>query len=155
MTFKSLKFYLSLMGLWKRGEHYDLVLNLVFLGFFINFVVSSLWFFLFTAQTIIEFSKCFYYMMSAFLVLAWYSIYLYQRNEYAQVFVDLDTMMEKSKPMIQNTLRKKNGRKSNLYWIRKNIIQKSPTLMEKFDTCLCLCPLIITTWLYSISFYMN
>lgn len=97
MAFESLKYYQSLMGLWKNGGRYNLILNIIFIGFFLNFVVSSMWYFLFTAQTIIEYSKCFYYMMSALLVLAWYSICLHQRNEYAEVFADLGRMIEQSR----------------------------------------------------------
>lgn len=100
MAFESLKYYQSVMGLWKNGR-YNLILNIIFIGFFINFVVTPMWFFLFTAQTIIEYSKCFYYMMSALLVLAWYSIFLHQRNDYAEVFADLERMIEKSKSMFE------------------------------------------------------
>lgn len=85
------------MGLWKYGVNHNLILNIVFIGMLINFFVTSLWYFAFTAQTFIEYSKCFYYMMSGLLGLIWYLIYIFQREKYAQVFIDLDILIGKSK----------------------------------------------------------
>lgn len=98
MTFKSLKFYLRSMGLWKSdAQRHNPILNTIYLIQIINFSVTSFWFFAFSAQTFIEYSKCFYYMTSALLALLWYSIYLYQREKYAQAFAELDKMIEQSK----------------------------------------------------------
>lgn len=96
-SFESLKFYLRLLGLWKSDtEKHDLILNIMFFVFFFNFFVTSFWFFAFEAQNFIEYSKSFYYMTSALLSLSWYSIYIYQKISYAQVFSDLDQMIQKS-----------------------------------------------------------
>lgn len=89
------------MGLWKCGVNHNLMLNIFFIGSFINFFMTSFWYFAFTAQTFIEYSKCFYYMMSALLALIWYFIYIFQREKYAQAFVDLDILIEKSKSTIE------------------------------------------------------
>lgn len=87
------------MGLWENNgkHHHNPMWNIIFIAFFINYFVTSLWFFVFAAQTFTEYSESFYYTMSAVLALSWYSIFLHQRQNYAQVFADIDTMIEKSK----------------------------------------------------------
>lgn len=99
MSFKSLKIYLRLMGLWKNNakHHHNPMRNTILIIFFINYFVTTLWFFAFEAQTFIEYSESLYYTMSTLLVLSWYSIYLYQVENYAEIFANLDILIEKSK----------------------------------------------------------
>lgn len=98
MSFSLLKYYMRLMGLMRSNfKKHSLALNIILISFLINFFVSTLWFFLATAKTFIEYSKCFYYMISQLLVLLWHFIYFWYGREYVRVFTDFDAIVERSK----------------------------------------------------------
>lgn len=99
VPFTSLKHYMRLIGVLddsNRSKTYRLLLNFFFLGLNIYFVLSTLWFILFNAELLNEFTTSFAYMILGLLDVAWYSNAMWQRKHYDRRFNELHKIIEKS-----------------------------------------------------------
>lgn len=101
-TFDLLRNYIRNLGIFqwssnRCGNLFTTFLNCVYFGIFMIFFMTTLWYFLFTAQTIIEYAKSFYFMSYAIVVLVWYSTFLWKTDEYAALFKNFDIKVRKSK----------------------------------------------------------
>lgn len=72
------------------------ILNCICGGLFGFYVLSNLWFFIFDAVTYEDYSRSFFFCLSSSLGALWYATYLMGKNKYADIFDDLDDIVEKS-----------------------------------------------------------
>lgn len=101
-TFNLLKSYMQGLGIFQRdpnrsGKIFNLFLNCVYFGISIIFLITTLWYFSFTAQTLTEYSKSFYFMTFSLVMLVWYPTFLWKRDQYATLFDDFDAIVKRSK----------------------------------------------------------
>lgn len=106
-TFNLLKSYMQDLGIFQRspnrsGKIFNLFLNCVYFGISIIFSITTFWYFSFTAQTLTEYSKCFYFMTFSLVMLVWYPTFLWKRDQYATLFVDFNAIVKRSKCKIES-----------------------------------------------------
>ena len=80
----------------QNGKITRLFLNCVYFVIILEFILTTLWYFAFTAVTLIEYAQCFYVTTFAFVVLVWYLSYLWHRDDFRALFLDLDKIVLKS-----------------------------------------------------------
>lgn len=97
--FELLRFYMQLLGIWQRNSRFGWILSIaasfVYLALSFITLFSSLGFFLSTAQAFSEYVESFYYILHSSLLLSWYLIYLAQRDKYATLIDELETLIQK------------------------------------------------------------
>lgn len=79
-----------------RSKLLTIIVQSYFSGICLIYFVSTLWFLLFHAEILIDYTNGFYFNACGWLVSAWYSIYLWRSDQYADLFAQLDTIIEKS-----------------------------------------------------------
>lgn len=98
-SFVSLKKYMSFLGLYPNSNR-DGVLKLIPVCIYIallgSFFISALWFFCFNASVFNEFTGSFYFMCVSSLAFTSHSNYLWQSENYANLFNGIDAIIEKS-----------------------------------------------------------
>lgn len=101
-TFKELKYHLHLIGV-LRADSSDkerksaIIKNCFVLGTLVSYFISVAWFRLFSAKSVHEISESSIFTIGAVLWIAWYSVLVWKRKEYAAMFDELDAKIEKSK----------------------------------------------------------
>lgn len=80
----------------QSGKTIRLFLNFAIFGIFLEFFLTTLWYFAFTANTLIEHAESFYVVTFAAVLLTWYSIYLWHRDDFRALFLDLDKIILRS-----------------------------------------------------------
>lgn len=108
-SFVTLKHCLRLIGIlkWKSSSStpfIGFIRRTVFFGVAMSFVLSLFWFFAFTAQTFSDYSVSFYCMLTGILVWVWYSIYIWEHQEYSDFFNALDGIIEQSMFKIKSSV---------------------------------------------------
>lgn len=99
-TFTALKNIMCSAGVLHDPNHSKVAMisaNCYFLGVFIFYFISTLWFFCFHAKKLAEYTGCFYFNCCSSLVFTWYSSFVWYRKDFADLFKTLDEMIEKSK----------------------------------------------------------
>lgn len=97
-----LKNYLRLVGILREnsngsGKIYGIASNCFLFGFSMNYTVTTLWNFLSKPETFSEYAESFFFLSSSLLHLKLYSILFWQREQYADLLIDLEIIIEKSK----------------------------------------------------------
>lgn len=73
------------------------ILSCICCVLFALYVLTTFWFFTFDAVTFQDYSRSFFFFLTASLSTVWYVIYLMGKDEYVNLFDDLDDIIEKSK----------------------------------------------------------
>lgn len=104
--FEILKRNWRLMGIFKCDTKRDQILSItlksVCLTIMISFTSSISWFLVFDAQTPRQHLECSYYILASVLLLAWYSILIWQNKNYLDLFDHLNGIIEISKVSSRN-----------------------------------------------------
>lgn len=90
------------MGIFPRdSSRRELVLciliNWIYFGMFVVNLMTMIWYLAFDAESFRDLTKCFFYMCCNMFPISWYSVYLWQRTEYIDLFNDLDALIARSK----------------------------------------------------------
>lgn len=72
-------------------------LSCAIFGVFSEFFLTTFWYFAFTASSIIEYAESFYVVAFSVVLLIWYTTYLWHRNDFRTLFLDLDKIVQRSK----------------------------------------------------------
>lgn len=99
-TFKTLKSQLRWMGILRRDSVSGIVaviLDSVMFGVCISYAVTTGSFTLFRCRTFEEYMESVFIFLSSMMVTLWYSVFLWQKQDFNRLFVDLDAIIEKSK----------------------------------------------------------
>lgn len=71
------------------------VLSLIFWAGTWYYSLPALLYFLFIAETFLEFSESFYFLVDGFLFVAVWPIFLYLKSEFIQLIEDFDNLIKK------------------------------------------------------------
>lgn len=101
MTLDTLKQYFQWLGILQFDLHpyrvpFATISNCICVGILIFYAQSTSWFFIFDAVTFQDYSKSFFFFLSASLGLSWYATYCMGKDELAAIFDDFDGLIEKS-----------------------------------------------------------
>lgn len=80
-----------------RSKLITVIVQGYFLGIYLIYFVTTLWFLLFHAEVLIDYTNGIYFNACGWLVSVWYSIYLWRSDQYVDLFDQLDAIIEKSK----------------------------------------------------------
>lgn len=100
--FKELNRLLISLGVWRanssaRGRNVCIIKNCLVLSTLLTYFVTSAWFRIFSAQTIHETTVSSNVALNALLCIVWYSALTLQRENYAAIFNELNTIIEQRK----------------------------------------------------------
>lgn len=100
-SFEQFKIYLRRVGLLHRNSSAsekleDFTSNCVVLSICAIYWLTASWFFVFTAQTLIQHTESFFFSSTAALIALWYLICLWYKERHAEMFERIDEIMEKS-----------------------------------------------------------
>lgn len=99
-TFALLKNYLRLSGVlrWSSSYYGHVIGATLKCVFFVNYLLhflQTLWFLLFEAVTFSEFSESFYYLNGSVLMISWYAIYSFRKEDFVEIFDNLNKIIAK------------------------------------------------------------
>lgn len=99
--FKELKVHLNWIGVWRsdcsaRAKELSVLKKCVVYITLISSFLSTGWFRLFSAQTVRETTESSFFALSALGLVAWYSVLLWQHQQYATILDELDVKMKQS-----------------------------------------------------------
>lgn len=75
-------------------------LNVICAAILAFYISMPFWFLIFDAVTFEDYSRSFFFFMCGSLCASWYTIYLVCHRKYAEIFDDLDDIVEKSKRIL-------------------------------------------------------
>lgn len=78
------------------GRYTTILINCIYYAICITLFLSTFWYFSFGARTFSEYVECSYFFVSSLLMASWYSVYLWRRSEYVDLFSTLDAIIEES-----------------------------------------------------------
>lgn len=92
---KYLRFFgfLPSLGRWNLS----IVSICLYYGISLVALISTMWFFSFTAHTFGEYVNSFFFVLHGFLMISWYSVYFNQRRNYVSLVTELNTTIGKCK----------------------------------------------------------
>lgn len=101
-SFVLLKFFYRFGGVLPFNSSYfgrvvTILINCIYYGICVMLFLSTFWYFLFGARAFSEYVECSYFFVSSLLMASWYSVYLWQRTKYVDLFSTLDAIIEQSK----------------------------------------------------------
>lgn len=101
MTLDTLKRYFRWLGILEYDSHpnrlqFAMILKCICGGLLSYYVLSVHWYFIFDAVTFEDYSRSFFFCLSSSLGASFYVTYLMRKKEYADIFDDLDVIIEKS-----------------------------------------------------------
>lgn len=107
MTLDNLKYFFRWFGVLQFESQPNrrliaTILNWICSVFLFLYVLTTFWFFAFDAETFEDYSRSFFFFVTATLSVIWYAIYLMGKDKYADIFDDLDDIIEKSKKILHN-----------------------------------------------------
>lgn len=99
MTFETLKRYFRWIGILPFKSHpmFGHILSCICGGLLFIYVLTTSWFFIFDAVTFEDYSKSFFYFLSASLGAGWYTMYLTRNTKLGNTFESVDEIIQKSK----------------------------------------------------------
>lgn len=83
----------------KYGTILTMVINFYFISAYLNIIWPTFWF-MFSSQKFIDYLNSFQFMLCGVYALVTYIIFLWKRNSYSQLFIDMVLLIEKSKKKI-------------------------------------------------------
>lgn len=100
-TFEKLKVFLRLLGILQYdGNHrrtlITITLNFILLGIYVVFSITTLYCLTFRAQTLSNFLDNTFFVLLALVNVLWYCNFIYRRNMYTALFIDLDQIILES-----------------------------------------------------------
>lgn len=100
--FKELKERLKLIGILfadsnSKEKQLSIIKNVVAVTYFVLIFISSGWFRLFVARSTREITESSFFLLMFLKIFVWYSIFIWQRQEYAAVLSELAEKLEQSK----------------------------------------------------------
>lgn len=93
-----------------RSKSLTIIVQGYFMAICLIYIVSTLWFLLFHAEILIDYTNGFYFNACGWLVSAWYSIYLWRSDQYIGLLEQLDAIIEKSKLILSDIIQTKQNR---------------------------------------------
>lgn len=105
-SFISLKKIMRLSGVLhdpKNNRVRVFLTNCYFFTVFICYFISTMWYFRFHAKKLADYTGSFYFNCCSSLIFSWYVSYMVHRNEYADFFDTLDTIIEKRKFSLESS----------------------------------------------------
>lgn len=101
-SFQNLKTYLRRIGIlqWSSDPKTKILVSLwncFLFTIFVCYFLAALWHVLSTGRTFKDYAEISIYLCSSLLLGLWYAICVWQRDEYAALFLDLGRKMEKRK----------------------------------------------------------
>lgn len=89
-----------------RGKALTIIARCFYSVIYSFYIVSTIWFLLFDAESLIEYTDSFYFVSVAVSMTAWYSIYFFRINQYLDLMKQLDAIVAKSelKIVVKNSL---------------------------------------------------
>lgn len=88
-SFVATKFY--------HEKIYQIGINIYVYGLFLNMFLSTTWFLVSGGKTFQQYADCFFYWISATVFPVWHTNLLRGSQEYTDLFVEFETIMDKSK----------------------------------------------------------
>lgn len=106
-SFGTLLRLMHMMGLLQedkssRDKFIRILLNFVIIGIFLIYIVSTIWYFLFTAQKFTEYTECVYHITCALAMPVFYLKFLWQGKEFNGFLTDLNKIIESSEFKLWN-----------------------------------------------------
>ena len=80
-----------------KTKFITIIINCVVVTISVSYVISNTWFLLFEAQTPDERIDGFNFALSSLLLCAWYLNFIWNRNQYTAIMIDLAKIVETSK----------------------------------------------------------
>lgn len=101
-SFEAVRGYLRWMGIVRLDSSYSEIIftrTLIcsFYTIFIGHLFAEFSFLFLDAQSFRDYAEVSFYLGYALLVLSWYSSHFMHRQKYADIFIELDTIIAKSK----------------------------------------------------------
>lgn len=129
--FDTLLRLMHMMGLFQedkssRNKFIRIILNCVVIGIFLIYIVSTIWYFLFTAQKFTEYTECVYYITCALAMPVFYLTFLWQGKEFNRFLTELNEIIESSEfKLWLITLRISNDSSCNAFlnWLEQFLIK--------------------------------
>lgn len=105
-TFEQLKKHLRWIGVLESdGSLKGRFVSTISVGTFSTistiYVLTTTWYFLFTAETFKQYAESALFVASSFLDIMWYFLFRWQRKQYDAMFVELDAILDKREKLIQ------------------------------------------------------
>lgn len=94
-----LKSHMQRLGIssWEKSKTVEILFIFLFLGLSITYSLTSLWYIAFTARSFDDYVNGSYYWTYSIMHLAWYFFFRLHRDDYNALFLDLVTIIGKSK----------------------------------------------------------
>lgn len=107
MAFERIRAYFRWIGLFHwdptpKGRIITLILNCIYVVFFIIAEVSIVYDLLYTSDTLGATFDCIFFIVTTHVFFGFYIFFAYQRDEYETTFNTLDTLIEKSEQFFVN-----------------------------------------------------
>lgn len=105
MTLDTLKNLFCWMGIIQFESHpnrvvFAAILQAICSGIFALYALTTFWFFAFDAVTFADYSRSFFFLVTAMLCASWYMTYLMYKDEFADIFDELNNIIEKSERIV-------------------------------------------------------
>lgn len=94
--------YMRMIGLWRKDKSLQdksigVIVNGLFMVISLISIVTTVWYFLFNAETFVEYAESFYNILLALVIPMIYLIFLWQGETFNMCFNDLNLIIEASK----------------------------------------------------------
>lgn len=93
--------FMSMMGIWRKDNSLQekligMLMNCVFMCLYSIFLITTGWFFFFTAEKFAEFTECFYSLICAIIIPMFYLKLFWQKKTFDMYFTYLNAIIEES-----------------------------------------------------------
>lgn len=86
------------------GRYITILINCIYYAICIMLFLSTFSYFSFGTRTFSEYVECSYFFVSSLLMASWYSVYLWRRSEYVDLFATLDEIIKESEYWVTTDL---------------------------------------------------